>query len=422
VRANTVWGTVDNVNKKQFVSTRSGYQNGGFQVQLRDSVAHGVPNVEVWLANEGQDAYLEQLGCNETVCFDTPYPECPGGQHTAYTYVEAVTDVNGWACFGQRWGGSGLLIIQVPDNLAVCPPIYGDWVEFVTYKSTDMNADGQWNECDREMFFPFQGQNTQTALDKADFDLNGYVDNDDLAILEADIQGPGSDLHTCLHGMSSLPVCDMSGSIPGTISDLTVADYVSDTQVFLDWTAPGAQGSSGTATRYDLRYSLSPITASNFGYATRASANPTPSGPGTPQEFGVSGLDHCKTYYFALRAINSNNLEGALSNVPSGDTFCAGGHAIVKGPELRVEESNWIRTQAKVSYKTSVSGTGRLAILDVTGRHVRTLVAGAIEPGQHQVVWDLRSDSGDRVMPGVYFARFNVENVALSRTLVVLAK
>ena len=41
--------------------------------------------------------------------------------------------------------------------------------------------------------------------------------------------------------------------------------------VTLRWTATGDDGTSGTATQYDLRYSLAPITAQNF---TSASAIP----------------------------------------------------------------------------------------------------------------------------------------------------
>src|SRR5439155_7084174 len=49
----------------------------------------------------------------------------------------------------------------------------------------------------------------------------------------------------------------------------------SPTSIQVTWTAPGDDGTVGTATQYDLRYSTSAITAANFAAATRWSATPT---------------------------------------------------------------------------------------------------------------------------------------------------
>ncbi|HET9888493.1 MAG TPA: PQQ-binding-like beta-propeller repeat protein [bacterium] len=46
----------------------------------------------------------------------------------------------------------------------------------------------------------------------------------------------------------------------------------------------------------------------------------------------------------------------------------------------------------------------RLRILDVSGRLVRKLADGRMEPGAHAVSWDGRDDSGEWVGAGVYFA------------------
>ncbi|MEO5989409.1 MAG: PQQ-dependent sugar dehydrogenase [Candidatus Eisenbacteria bacterium] len=49
-----------------------------------------------------------------------------------------------------------------------------------------------------------------------------------------------------------------------------------------------------------------------------------------------------------------------------------------------------------------------LALCDLSGRHVRTLVADALEAGSHDAVWDGRDDGGARLAPGLYFARLRV--------------
>src|SRR4029078_8771219 len=49
---------------------------------------------------------------------------------------------------------------------------------------------------------------------------------------------------------------------PATVSNLAFSQ-VFDLSAVLTWAAPGDNGSSGTVTSYDLRYSTSPITAAN---------------------------------------------------------------------------------------------------------------------------------------------------------------
>jgi hypothetical protein len=49
-----------------------------------------------------------------------------------------------------------------------------------------------------------------------------------------------------------------------------------------------------------------------------------------------------------------------------------------------------------------------LAIYDLAGRLVATLVDGVVEGGEHRVVWDGRGDDGERLASGVYFARLTV--------------
>ncbi|HYM81372.1 MAG TPA: FlgD immunoglobulin-like domain containing protein [Candidatus Limnocylindria bacterium] len=45
----------------------------------------------------------------------------------------------------------------------------------------------------------------------------------------------------------------------------------------------------------------------------------------------------------------------------------------------------------------------RLAIVDATGRRVRTLHEGMLPPGEHTRRWDGTTDRSGDVAPGVYF-------------------
>jgi len=106
---------------------------------------------------------------------------------------------------------------------------------------------------------------------------------------------------------------------PSTINDLhTSLPTASSLQV--GWTAPGDDGTSGTATLYDLRWSLAPITLLNFGSATPVATQPVPAAAGTAQSYNMTGLTQGTTYYFALRTRDDAGNWSLVSNSPSGAT------------------------------------------------------------------------------------------------------
>ncbi|TMQ69859.1 MAG: hypothetical protein E6K81_13950 [Candidatus Eisenbacteria bacterium] len=111
---------------------------------------------------------------------------------------------------------------------------------------------------------------------------------------------------------------------PDTIRPAQLANVAvtgsTETTVGLGWTAVGDDSLTGTAASYDVRYSTSPITASNWGSATQATGEPAPAAAGTNQTFTVTGLTRQTTYYFAVKALDEAANPSALSNVPSATT------------------------------------------------------------------------------------------------------
>src|SRR5512137_30856 len=87
---------------------------------------------------------------------------------------------------------------------------------------------------------------------------------------------------------------------PAAVTNLAVTGSTTST-ISLSWTAPGDDGSTGTAASYDLRYSTATITAANFASATAATGEPTPAAAGSAQTMTVSGLTAGTIYYFALK-------------------------------------------------------------------------------------------------------------------------
>ncbi len=106
---------------------------------------------------------------------------------------------------------------------------------------------------------------------------------------------------------------------PSAVADLTVTG-TTGTSMSLRWTAPGDDGNVGTAAFYDVRYSTSAITTSNWGSASQATGEPTPAAAGTQQTLTINGLTPSRTYYAAIRATDSSGNVSGISNVPTGTT------------------------------------------------------------------------------------------------------
>jgi hypothetical protein len=89
---------------------------------------------------------------------------------------------------------------------------------------------------------------------------------------------------------------------PGTINDLGVLPGSQHGDAILAWTAPGDDGSSGTATSYQIRYALWPLTLANWTSASIVANPPSPAIGGTQQSDTVSGLIPGGKYYFGIKA------------------------------------------------------------------------------------------------------------------------
>jgi formylglycine-generating enzyme required for sulfatase activity len=103
---------------------------------------------------------------------------------------------------------------------------------------------------------------------------------------------------------------------PATVRDLAVAP-LGASSVRLTWTAPGDDAGSGTATQYDIRYSITRIEGDAWGNATSV-GSPAPHIIGTGESFTVTDLSGSDTLHFALRAADEIPNWSPWSNVASG--------------------------------------------------------------------------------------------------------
>ena len=106
---------------------------------------------------------------------------------------------------------------------------------------------------------------------------------------------------------------------PASVTDLTTSSPTSNS-ITLTWTAPGDDGSTGTASQYDIRYSTAVITDNNWDSASQVTGEPAPQIAGTNQSFTVTGLNPSTTYYFAIKTADEVANWSIISNSPGGTT------------------------------------------------------------------------------------------------------
>ncbi len=171
------------------------------------------------------------------------------------------------------------------------------------------------------------------------------------------------------------------------------------------WTAPGDDGVNGRATRYELRYSLAPITEASYATAWRVNGLPLPQPAGAPERVAVPNLVAGRKYYFALKSMDdagnwspiSNVVQTAPSVTATGDTPASLVFSLPM-PNPAPDEARWL-------YGLPVPGSLSVGIYDISGRLVRELSTGLKPAGSGQLVWDLADASGRRVAAGLYLVR-----------------
>jgi chitodextrinase len=107
---------------------------------------------------------------------------------------------------------------------------------------------------------------------------------------------------------------------PAQVTDLATGSPTR-TSITLTWTAVGADGDLGRASTYDIRYSTSPITVSNWGAATQVQGENPPGSAGQAESFPVNALAAGTIYYFALKVADEVPSWSGISNTVSATTL-----------------------------------------------------------------------------------------------------
>jgi uncharacterized repeat protein (TIGR01451 family) len=87
---------------------------------------------------------------------------------------------------------------------------------------------------------------------------------------------------------------------------------------------------------------------------------------------------------------------------------------------LATGRPNPFRDRVTIRFDLPVAGHADLAVFDVTGRRVRTVIRGRLDAGRYAPIWDGRDEHGSRVAAGVYFVRLRAGDFTATRKSVRL--
>jgi len=217
----------------------------------------------------------------------------------------------------------------------------------------------------------------------------------------ADVLAPTGQPAQSLRGLPFTP----DPAAPASIDDFG-ADRTTASSIRLAWTAPGDDGSEGTAFRYDLAVSTDgPIrTEADFERARLVGDVPVPDQAGTPQSVSVDA-SRDSTYYFALRAIDDAGKSSGIQPLRS-DTGTLYGISPTDRLQVRGPAPNPASRQTRIEIGSPVTRDARIEIYDTLGRRVAKAFGETVQAGRSVVVpLDV-----SRLAAGVHFIRVRVGN------------
>ncbi len=89
-------------------------------------------------------------------------------------------------------------------------------------------------------------------------------------------------------------------------------------------------------------------------------------------------------------------------------------------PRLTAARPNPFGQNTAIRYALAADARAQVAIYDLSGRRVRTLVDGFVAAGEHEVAWNGCDHAGRRLAAGVYLYLFRTGDVAEARRVVLL--
>ncbi|MCK4510625.1 hypothetical protein KAW64_02750, partial [bacterium] len=94
--------------------------------------------------------------------------------------------------------------------------------------------------------------------------------------------------------------------------------------------------------------------------------------------------------------------------------------AVALGVRVLGNRPNPFNPVTRIAFSIPAAGVAELAVFDIAGRRVATLVSERVEAGPHEVVWNGTNDAGEPVASGVYFSLLHALGEEHSAKMVLL--
>ncbi|MDD5492750.1 MAG: fibronectin type III domain-containing protein, partial [bacterium] len=179
---------------------------------------------------------------------------------------------------------------------------------------------------------------------------------------------------------------------PATVGDLYAEPGNVDGEVILNWTAPGNNGTYGTAASYIVKYSIGYIDNSTWDLANALADTPVPKSAGSKEHMFVRNLLAKHRYYFAMKAVDPVGNVSDISN-------CA---ETLSGPVMNLERvrsfpNPWKKASGGLITISHLTAKAKVKIFNLLGELVREL-----EEQNGVTFWDAKNENGQDVASGVY--------------------
>lgn len=109
------------------------------------------------------------------------------------------------------------------------------------------------------------------------------------------------------------------------------------------------------------------------------------------------------------------DVEGSSTDAPS-----IGGAAVADVLSLESAQPNPFSAATRIAFTLPNGGPVELAVYNVQGQMVRSLLSEVREAGVHRALWDGRDTNGNAVSNGVYFYRLTAEGKSLTKKMAVV--
>ncbi len=152
-----------------------------------------------------------------------------------------------------------------------------------------------------------------------------------------------------------------------------------------------------------------------------------------PEDAGVLVYDRAKAgeggqivfFSFSYPAISDpvearNLLENVVAYLTSAMTSVEETTGATPSFTLKGAFPNPFNPVTTLSFSVPTRQHVRLAIYDVQGRRVKTLLDGVVDGGLHEIVWNARDERGQEVASGLYFCRMTAGDIQATKKMVKL--